>query len=143
MIGSRAGDTIRRVLTPFEEQRQKYEANKARSRRIGEIVTSVLFFVFFAPIFTLVVVCYCKTAAERERIESERWERPAPLEPHEHPKPAHKPRPIASPPKPAKAKPAPAVPQRTCCKHCRKGKPCGNSCIASHKVCHKGPGCAC
>ncbi|MBK1625207.1 hypothetical protein CKO32_16735 [Afifella marina DSM 2698] len=30
-----------------------------------------------------------------------------------------------------------------CCKHCSKGKPCGNSCIARNKTCHKGPGCAC
>ncbi|WP_128292020.1 hypothetical protein [Afifella aestuarii] len=30
-----------------------------------------------------------------------------------------------------------------CCKHCSKGKPCGDSCIARNKECHKGPGCAC
>lgn len=31
----------------------------------------------------------------------------------------------------------------TCCKICRKGKACGNSCISKDKTCHKGKGCAC
>jgi hypothetical protein len=30
-----------------------------------------------------------------------------------------------------------------CCKVCRKGKACGNSCISRSKECHKGAGCAC
>ncbi|WP_152492288.1 hypothetical protein [Roseovarius sp. THAF27] len=30
-----------------------------------------------------------------------------------------------------------------CCKTCRKGKACGNSCISREKNCHKGVGCAC
>jgi hypothetical protein len=30
-----------------------------------------------------------------------------------------------------------------CCKHCRKGKACGDSCIAVEKQCHQPPGCAC
>ena len=30
-----------------------------------------------------------------------------------------------------------------CCKVCKKGKACGNSCIAKSKTCHKGRGCAC
>lgn len=30
-----------------------------------------------------------------------------------------------------------------CCKICRKGKACGNSCISRDKTCRKGPGCAC
>ncbi|MFC2967669.1 hypothetical protein [Acidimangrovimonas pyrenivorans] len=30
-----------------------------------------------------------------------------------------------------------------CCKICRAGKACGNSCISRAKSCHKGPGCAC
>lgn len=30
-----------------------------------------------------------------------------------------------------------------CCKYCTEGKPCGDSCIAIDKTCHKGPGCAC
>ncbi|MFQ6018758.1 MAG: thermonuclease family protein [Kiloniellaceae bacterium] len=33
--------------------------------------------------------------------------------------------------------------QRICCKICRKGKACGNSCISRLKTCHKPPGCAC
>lgn len=32
---------------------------------------------------------------------------------------------------------------QSCCKICRKGKACGDSCIARNKVCHKGLGCAC
>lgn len=30
-----------------------------------------------------------------------------------------------------------------CCKVCRKGKACGNSCISRNYTCRKGPGCAC
>lgn len=30
-----------------------------------------------------------------------------------------------------------------CCKICRKGKACGNSCISRTKTCTKGKGCAC
>lgn len=30
-----------------------------------------------------------------------------------------------------------------CCKMCKKGKACGDSCIARDKECHKGKGCAC
>ena len=30
-----------------------------------------------------------------------------------------------------------------CCKICRKGKACGNSCIARSRTCHQAPGCAC
>lgn len=30
-----------------------------------------------------------------------------------------------------------------CCKTCRKGKACGNSCISRDKSCRKGVGCAC
>jgi hypothetical protein len=33
--------------------------------------------------------------------------------------------------------------QGTCCKHCTKGKPCGNSCIAASSKCKQPPGCAC
>jgi hypothetical protein len=32
---------------------------------------------------------------------------------------------------------------RPCCKICRKGKACGNSCISRSYRCHKGRGCAC
>lgn len=31
----------------------------------------------------------------------------------------------------------------SCCKVCRTGKACGDSCIAQYKTCHKAPGCAC
>jgi hypothetical protein len=31
----------------------------------------------------------------------------------------------------------------SCCKHCTKGQPCGNSCISTKDRCHKPPGCAC
>ncbi|SHM10662.1 hypothetical protein SAMN05660971_02169 [Halomonas cupida] len=30
-----------------------------------------------------------------------------------------------------------------CCRVCRTGKACGNSCINRHYTCHKGSGCAC
>ncbi len=30
-----------------------------------------------------------------------------------------------------------------CCKICRKGKACGDSCISANYTCHKGSGCAC
>lgn len=30
-----------------------------------------------------------------------------------------------------------------CCKTCRKGKACGDSCIARNETCRKPPGCAC
>jgi hypothetical protein len=33
--------------------------------------------------------------------------------------------------------------QQTCCKRCRKGKPCGDTCIARHKTCNTPRGCAC
>jgi hypothetical protein len=32
---------------------------------------------------------------------------------------------------------------QACCKTCRKGKACGDSCIARDKTCTKPPGCAC
>jgi uncharacterized protein YraI len=35
---------------------------------------------------------------------------------------------------------APAV---ACCKVCRAGKACGDSCISADKTCDKAPGCAC
>ncbi|HEX6963766.1 MAG TPA: hypothetical protein VF175_18000 [Lacipirellula sp.] len=36
-----------------------------------------------------------------------------------------------------------AATAKECCKHCSKGKPCGNSCIARNKTCRQPPGCAC
>lgn len=36
-----------------------------------------------------------------------------------------------------------AVASSACCKTCTSGKPCGDSCIAASKTCHKPPGCAC
>jgi hypothetical protein len=30
-----------------------------------------------------------------------------------------------------------------CCKHCSKGQPCGNTCIAATAKCKQPPGCAC
>lgn len=30
-----------------------------------------------------------------------------------------------------------------CCKVCKAGKACGDSCIAREKTCHKSKGCAC
>ncbi|MBL9106359.1 MAG: hypothetical protein JNL82_35885 [Myxococcales bacterium] len=39
--------------------------------------------------------------------------------------------------------PASGAPARTCCRTCRRGKACGDSCIAADKRCDVGPGCAC
>lgn len=41
----------------------------------------------------------------------------------------------ASTPPPAEA--------RSCCKICRKGCACGNTCISCQYTCHQPPGCAC
>lgn len=30
-----------------------------------------------------------------------------------------------------------------CCRHCTRGKACGDTCIARDKQCHQAPGCAC
>jgi hypothetical protein len=54
----------------------------------------------------------------------------------------------AAPPPAPTANPQPGpepapTPVRSCCKICRKGKACGNSCISRSYTCHKGPGCAC
>ena len=38
---------------------------------------------------------------------------------------------------------APAPASEECCKVCRKGKACGDTCIARDKICRVGPGCAC
>lgn len=37
----------------------------------------------------------------------------------------------------------PIIVANSCCKVCRKGKACGNSCININYTCHKSPGCAC
>lgn len=62
----------------------------------------------------------------------------------EAPRPVVRPRPQPAP----AARVVPKVevespPTRQCCKVCTKGIPCGNTCIAAWKTCHKGPGCAC
>lgn len=35
------------------------------------------------------------------------------------------------------------IPVQSCCKHCRKGKACGNTCISQNDECYKDAGCAC
>lgn len=40
-------------------------------------------------------------------------------------------------------KDAPARDPGSCCRVCKKGKPCGDACIAADKACHAPPGCAC
>lgn len=37
----------------------------------------------------------------------------------------------------------PVVYTAACCKICKKGKACGNSCISKSYTCRKSPGCAC
>ncbi len=39
--------------------------------------------------------------------------------------------------------PATLEPAKACCKVCRKGQACGNSCISRRHTCRKPPGCAC
>ena len=34
-------------------------------------------------------------------------------------------------------------PTGACCKVCKEGKACGNTCIAKSETCHVGGGCAC
>ncbi len=43
----------------------------------------------------------------------------------------------------AQLDPADPDPAPVCCKVCRKGKPCGDTCIARDKACTAAPGCAC
>lgn len=51
---------------------------------------------------------------------------------------------ISSPPSRERSQPQRSrSPSRRCCKICRKGKACGDSCIARNKTCRKGAGCAC
>lgn len=46
--------------------------------------------------------------------------------------------------RPMTPRPSPETSQAAaCCKTCRKGKACGDSCIARDKTCHQPPGCAC
>lgn len=33
--------------------------------------------------------------------------------------------------------------QKSCCKRCTKGQPCGNTCISKTATCRSAPGCAC
>ncbi|MDA7429854.1 hypothetical protein PGB28_15420 [Primorskyibacter aestuariivivens] len=37
----------------------------------------------------------------------------------------------------------PVATYQSCCKTCRKGKACGDSCISRSKTCRVGNGCAC
>lgn len=50
--------------------------------------------------------------------------------------------PVATPTPTTRPAPAPA-PRRTCCRICRTGKACGNSCINRSYTCRRPPGCAC
>lgn len=47
--------------------------------------------------------------------------------------------------RPAEAEPEPEQESepRECCRTCRKGKPCGDSCISRKSTCRQPPGCAC
>lgn len=38
---------------------------------------------------------------------------------------------------------SPLCAEGMCCKTCKAGKPCGDSCIAKDKACDKPKGCAC
>ncbi|MCA9662365.1 MAG: hypothetical protein KC486_28755 [Myxococcales bacterium] len=44
---------------------------------------------------------------------------------------------------PTEAASVDATPTAACCRTCRKGKACGNTCIAADRRCEHPPGCAC
>jgi hypothetical protein len=44
---------------------------------------------------------------------------------------------------PADAATVDAAPTTACCRTCRKGKACGNTCVAVDRRCESPPGCAC
>jgi hypothetical protein len=75
-------------------------------------------------------------AAEREAREQGRglW---ADAAPEPEPGIGEGPSPSVTPP------PAGCIPASQCCKVCRKGKGCGNSCIRASYACKKSRGCAC
>ncbi|MBX7084681.1 MAG: hypothetical protein K1X88_36090, partial [Nannocystaceae bacterium] len=52
-------------------------------------------------------------------------------------------RPGATDPGAAPGNAADPSPPRACCRVCKKGKPCGDACIAADHQCHAPPGCAC
>lgn len=52
-------------------------------------------------------------------------------------------KPKAKQAKPKVREPAPAPVEQTCCRTCKKGKACGDGCIAETSTCTKPPGCAC
>lgn len=51
--------------------------------------------------------------------------------------------PLVEPSAKAKLPYSPAIKVAQCCKICRTGKACGNSCISKNYECHQPPGCAC
>ena len=65
--------------------------------------------------------------------------RPAPAPMERLPAPAEPPPSFFLPP----SAPTDCRPRATCCRICRKGKACGDSCIERSLTCHKGRGCAC
>ena len=62
---------------------------------------------------------------------------PTPLTQAVQPEPAQPPR--ETPPQSL----PPALVSNACCVVCKKGKPCGDSCISINKQCRKEGGCAC
>ena len=50
---------------------------------------------------------------------------------------------LATPRANTRQSPAISEPAKACCKVCRKGQACGNSCISRRHTCIKSPGCAC
>jgi hypothetical protein len=53
------------------------------------------------------------------------------------------PAPTSAPASRATPSPDPPPQRRACCRVCRTGKACGDSCIARSLTCRKGAGCAC
>lgn len=93
------------------------------------------------------------TAIPTDTATSAPTDTPSPAD-TQAPRPTARPRPANTPTMPPVVAPAlipqPAATEPTlrpassgCCKHCSKGKACGDACIAKNEVCTDPPGCAC
>lgn len=80
----------------------------------------------------------------RRLIEREAARYRTPAAPEAAPPSAEAPPPIEEPPPATAETPSyDPVPPAGCCRVCTRGKPCGDTCIAQDRECHRPPGCAC
>lgn len=87
---------------------------------------------------------------ELGHVEETPWKDPAhhPLAAEPHPTPTVQPQRRVStlhadPVRRASSRKVHTRAHKSCCKHCSKGQPCGNSCISRSKTCRSIGGCAC